>query len=159
MSARTARERLAAAQAALVRALAQGAPIPPGFDAARIQETAEALLSKRRRWVERSWPRLVAALGESFRSRFEAWARENPMELEASALADGRRFADALLAAREFPDRAREELLTFEVRFRLSEHGLVARRGLTFKAMRTGAATLLAARLPGGRVLRLRLPF
>ncbi|HYH94699.1 hypothetical protein [Hyalangium sp.] len=161
MSARTARERLAEAQATLVRALAQGAPVPPGFDSARVQATAETLLSKRRRWVERSWPRLVAALGESFRSRFEAWARENPMELEASALADGRRFADALLAAGEFPssESAHEELLTFEVRFRLTEHGLVARRGLTFKSMRTGAATLLAARLPGGRVLRLRLPF
>jgi hypothetical protein len=159
MSARTARERLAEAQAALVRALAQGAAVPAGFDAERVQETARTLIAKRRRWVERSWPRLAAALGESFRPRFEAWARENPMELESSSLADGRRFAAALLAAGGFPDAARQELLTFELRYRLTEQGLVARRGFTLSAMRAGASTLLAARLPGGRVLGLRLPF
>jgi hypothetical protein len=159
MSARTARERLAEAQAALVRALAQGAPVPAGFDAERVQETARTLIAKRRRWVERSWPRLAAALGESFRPRFEAWARENPMELESSSLADGRRFADALLAAGGFPDAAREELLTFELRYRLTGQGLVARRGLTLRSMPVGSSRLLAVRLPGGRVLGLRLPF
>jgi hypothetical protein len=159
MSARTARERLAEAQAALVRSLAQGAPVPAGFDAERVQETAHTLLAKRRRWVERSWPRLASALGESFRARFEAWARENPMELETSPLADGRRFADTLLAAGEFPEMAREELLTFELRYRLTEQGLVPRRGLTLRSTRIGPSRLLAARLPGGRLLRLRLPF
>jgi hypothetical protein len=159
MSTRTARERLAEAQAALVRALARGAPIPAGFDEERIQEAVGALLSKRRRWVERSWPRLAAALGEGFRSRFEAWAREHPMALEANPLGDGRRFADALLAAGEFPDSAREELLAFELRYRLTEDGLVARRGLTLKTLRVGPSRLLAARLPGGRVLELWLPF
>lgn len=159
MSTRMARERLAEAQAALVRSLAQGAPVPPGFDGERVQETARTLLAKRRRWVERSWPRLAAALGESFRPRFEAWARENPMELEASALADGRRFADALLAAGGFPDTAREELLSFELRYRLTGQGLVARRGFTVSSMRVGPSRILAARLPGGQVLKLRLPF
>lgn len=159
MSARTARERLAETQSALVQSLAQGAPVPAGFDAERIQETARTLLSKRRRWVERSWPRLALALRESFRPRFEAWARENPMELEASSLADGRRFADALLAAGEFPDMAREELLVFELRYRLTGQGLVPRRGITLRSTRIGSSRLLAARLPWGRVLRLRLPF
>ena len=159
MNSRTAREKLAEAQAALVRALAQGSPIPAGFDAERVNETAASLLSKRRRWVERSWPRLAAALGSAFRSRFEAWARKNPMELESSPLADGRRFADALLATNELPDAAREELLFFELRYRLTAHGLTARSGLVLKSMRVGAARLLAARLPGWRVLRLRLPF
>jgi hypothetical protein len=81
------------------------------------------------------------------------------MELEASPLADGRRFADALLTAGEFPDMAREELLTFELRYRLTEQGLAPRRGLTLRSTRIGPFRLLAARLPGGRVLRLRLPF
>lgn len=159
MSARTARERLAEAQSALVRSLAHGAPVPAGFDVERVQETARTLLAKRRRWVERSWPRLASALGESFRPRFEAWARENPMELEASPLADGRRFADALLAAGGFPDMAREELLIFELRYRLTEQGLVPRRGLALRSVCIGLSRLLAARLPGGRLLRLRLPF
>jgi hypothetical protein len=159
MSTRTARERLAEAQAALVRALAQGAPVPAGFDAERVQETARTLIAKRRRWVERTWPRLTAALGESFRPGFEAWARENPMELESSSLADGRRFADALLATGGFPDAARQELLTFELRYRLTEQGLVPRRGLTLRSMRIGPSRIWAVRLPGGRVLGLRLPF
>jgi hypothetical protein len=81
------------------------------------------------------------------------------MGLEASPLADGRRFADALLAAGEFPDMAREELLTFELRYRLTEQGLAPRRGFTLRSTRIGPSRLLAARLPGGRVLRLRLPF
>lgn len=159
MSTREARARLAEAQAALTRALAQGAPVPAGFDAERVQETARSLLSKRRRWVEHSWPRLAAALGDTFRPRFEDWARAHPMAVEASSLADGRRFADALLAMADFPEAAREELLAFELRYRLTEQGLVARRGFTLKAQRVGTRRLLAARLPGGRVLRLRLPF
>ncbi|WP_224362711.1 hypothetical protein [Hyalangium versicolor] len=159
MSTQEARERLAEAQAALVRALAQGAPVPEGFDSKRVQETARSLISKRRRWVERSWPRLAAGLGDSFRPRFEAWARENPMELETSALADGRKFADALLATAEYPDSAREELFFFELRYLLSEHGLSERKGLTLKVLKVDRSRLLAARLPGGRVLQLRLPF
>jgi len=135
------------------------AHVAVGFDAERVQETARALLSKRRRWVQRMWPRLAAALGDSFRPRFEDWAREHPMELEASALADGRRFAETLLASGAFPEEAREELLAFELGYRLNGTGLVARRGLTLTAQRVGSARLLAARLPGGRVLRLRLPF
>lgn len=159
MSTQEARERLARAQAELARALAQGTAVPAGFDAERVRETARSLLSKRRRWVQRMWPRLAAALGDSFRPRFEAWAREHPMELEASALADGRRFAGALLTTGTFPEEAREELLAFELGFRLTDTGLVARRGLTLTAQRVGSARLLAARLPGGRVLCLRLPF
>lgn len=159
VSSQEARARLAEAQASLVRALAQGSPVPTGFDAERVRESAAALLSKRRRWVERAWPRLAAGLGESFRSRFETWAQENPMEVEASPLADGRRFADALLATREFPDAAREELFFFDLRYTLTEHGLMERRGLRVRTLSVGPSRLLAARLPGGRVLRLRLPF
>ncbi|MDY7230062.1 hypothetical protein [Hyalangium rubrum] len=159
MSTREARERLAEAQAALARALAQGTPVPPGFDAERVHEAARSLLAKRRRSVERTWPRLAAALGDSFRARFDAWARENPMALETSALADGGRFAQALLTVSPFPEDAREELLAFELRYRLTEQGLVARRGFTLRTSRLGASRVLAARLPGGRVLRLRLPF
>lgn len=158
MSASSARERLAEAQAALVRALAQGSSVPTGFDTERVLEAAAALVSKRGRWVERAWPRLAAALGASFRSRFEAWARENPMELEASPLVDGRRFADALLATNSFPDTAREELLSFELTYRFTEQGLVPRRGFTVKALSVGPVKLLGARLPGGRILHLRLP-
>jgi hypothetical protein len=112
----SARERLARAQAELARALGQAGPVPEGFDAERVRAAADALLSKRRRRVQRAWPRLAGALGEDFRARFDAWAREHPLEAEGSPLADGRRFAGALLATEAFPPEAREELRAFERR-------------------------------------------
>jgi len=155
----SARERLAQAQRELVRALGVGGPVPEGFDAERVHEAARSLMNKRRRGVERSWPRLAAALGEDFRSRFEAWARTHPLGVEASTLADGRRFAQALLDAGDFPDAAREELFTFDVRFRLGEDSLLPRSGPGLKAARLGTPSRLvvALRLPGGRVFQRRL--
>ena len=155
----SARERLAQAQRELVEALGVGAPVPAGFDTERVHEAAKSLLNKRRRGVERSWPRLVAALGETFRPRFEAWARLHPLGVEASALGDGRRFAQALLDEGTFPDAAREELFAFDVRFRMGGDGLVPRRGLGVRAARLGSPRRLvvALRLPGGRVMQWRL--
>ncbi len=155
----SARERLARAQRELVEALGVGAPVPAGFDVERVHEAARSLLNKRRRGVERSWPALVAALGDTFRPRFEAWARGHPLGVEASAFGDGRRFAQGLLDEGAFPEAAREELFSFDVRFRLGEDSLVPRSGLGVRAARVGTPRrlLLALRLPGGRVLRLRL--
>jgi len=121
----SARERLGRAQAELARALGQGAPVPEGFDVERVRAAADSLLSKRRRWVQRAWPRLAEALGEDFRPRFDAWARENPLGAEGSALADGRRFAEALEASGAFPPQAREELRAFDGRWRFTEEGLL----------------------------------
>ncbi|XXF77704.1 hypothetical protein P2318_32345 [Myxococcaceae bacterium GXIMD 01537] len=155
----SARERLAQAQAELARALGLGAPVPEGFDADRVREAARALLAKRRRGVERSWPRLAAALGESFPAHFDAWARTHALGVEASALADGRHFIQALLTEGTFPEAAREELTLFDLRFRVGDDALVARRGLGLRLARWGAPRrlYLALRLPGGHVLRLRL--
>ncbi len=154
----SARERLARAQRELVEALGVGASVPAGFDVERVHEAAKSLLNKRRRGVERSWPALVAALGDTFRPRFEAWARRHPLGVEASALGDGRRFAQGLLDTGDFPEAAREELFTFDVRFRLGEEGLLPRRGPGVLAARLGTPRRLfvALRLPGGRVVRLQ---
>jgi hypothetical protein len=50
------RERLAAEQAALVRALVDGGPVPAGFDPDRVRATAAALARKRAHEVARAWP-------------------------------------------------------------------------------------------------------
>jgi hypothetical protein len=133
--------------------------VPTGFDAERVHEAAKSLVSKRRRGVERSWPRLCAALGDTFRPRFEAWATRHPLGVEASALADGRRFAEALLAEGALPEAAREELFALDVRFRLTGDGLIPRRGVGVRAARLGSPRrlVLALRLPGGRILHVRL--
>jgi hypothetical protein len=150
----SARERLARAQEALVLALGTGAPVPAGFDAARVHASARTLVDKRRRQVERAWPLLASALGPDFRPRFEAWARQHPMEVEPSALADGRRFAASLEAAGALPATLSPLLQDFDMHWRLTEAGeLVPRRGLVLSLRRVGASRRwrLALRLPGGR--------
>ncbi|NMO20705.1 hypothetical protein HPC49_51800 [Pyxidicoccus fallax] len=152
----SARERLARAQEALVRALGTGAPVPEGFDAERVRVAARALVDKRRRWVERKWPTLVSALGADFASRFESWAREHPMTVEPNALADGRRFAESLREAGQLPAALKGPLQDFDLRWRVTGDGeLVPRRGLTLSVAQAGTpfGFRFAVKLPGGRLL------
>lgn len=152
----SAREELARAQAELVRALGAGGPVPEGFDAERVRAAADSLLSKRRRQVQRAWPVLVKALGETFAGTFDAWARVNPLRgVEPDARVDGHHFAEALRAEGRLPPEAEEEQWGFELRWRLTREGeLAARRGLGWKLGRVGGRWVLGVRLPGGRVLR-----
>lgn len=63
------RARLSERQAAIVRALLEGTPIPDGFDVGVI-ERARALLAQKREWVER---RRSARVPRAFRSKLAAW--------------------------------------------------------------------------------------
>jgi hypothetical protein len=105
------RERLAAGQAALVRALVSGGPVPGGFDPDRVRATSTALARKRAREVARAWPVLAAELGEDFTGRFLAYAAGRPPPARGSALADGLAFADALARRGRLPGNARVERL------------------------------------------------
>ena len=117
----SAREELARVQAELLRALGEGGVVPEGFDAERVRATADALVSKRRRQVERAWPALVAALGERFGRDFEAWAREHPLrDAEPHPRAEGRRFLEALRGAGR---------LSAELEANARRAGLVSLRG------------------------------
>jgi hypothetical protein len=157
-----AREELARAQAELMRALELGEPVPAGFDAERVRTTADTLLAKRRRGVRRAWPVLERALGEAFAGEFDAWARAHPPRaFEPHAGLEGYRFALALHEQGRLPREAEAEVLGFGVRWRLTATGgLAPRRGLVFRVLRMGEARRWrwAVRLPGGRVLRGRLP-
>jgi hypothetical protein len=157
-----AREKLAREQAALARALGLGEPVPAGFDAERVRASADTLLAKRRRLVQRAWPALAAALGKDFAERFNTWARSHPLlGVEPHPLSDGRRFAEALRAAGPLPEAVEGELFGFDLRWRLTpEGGLLPRRGLVLKVARleTTRRRVLAIRLPWGRVLRCWLP-
>ena len=103
------RERLAAEQAALVRALVDGGPVPAGFDPDRVQATAAALARKRAREVARAWPALAAELGDDFTARFLADAARRPPPARGGALADGLAFAGALARTRRLSGNARVE--------------------------------------------------
>ena len=96
-------ERLAAEQAALVRALVDGGPVPGGFDPDRVRATSAALAGKRAREVARAWPVLAAELGEDFTGRFLAFAAGRPPPARGGALADGLAFARALARQGRLP--------------------------------------------------------
>jgi hypothetical protein len=96
----TTRQELATAQAELVRALVAGGPVPTGFDEHRVREQAAALLSKRRRGIERAAPGVVTALGAEFPARFAEWARVNPPRTGICTRADADTFAEWALPVR-----------------------------------------------------------
>jgi hypothetical protein len=151
-----ARERLAARQAALVRALTGAGELPGGFDPVRIERAVRSLLNKRRAEVGRTWPALAAALGTSYPERFRAFAARTPPPDRGGPLADGRAFA-ATLAAAEWTDAARLELLAVELHFCWTGTGLVRRWGFALRWVRLPQSGRLVVRLrlPGGRVLAL----
>ena len=105
------RDRLAAGQAALVRALVGGGPVPGGFDPERVRATADALACKRAREAARAWPVLAAELGGDFTGRFLAFAARNPPPARGGALADGLAFARALAHEGVLPANARPEAM------------------------------------------------
>jgi len=86
------RAELAAAQAELVSCLVSGSPAPPGFDPARLEATATALLDKRSRYAALALPRTALHYGDGFSTRFTRWARTHPLRNSAHAAIDGIRF-------------------------------------------------------------------
>ncbi|MDL4819907.1 hypothetical protein [Actinomadura opuntiae] len=83
---------LAAAQEALVRAMAAGGPVPGGFDADAVQAAAYGILLKRAGEVACAWPALAAAYGTSWKAEFAAWAAGRPTR---GSFRDGWDFARA----------------------------------------------------------------
>ncbi|PRH75795.1 endonuclease [Streptomyces solincola] len=105
-----ARERLALGQTALLAGLVAGAPVPHGFDAARLRVQSRALTAKRAGVVAKVAPELPGILGDGYRPAFTGYASGRPMR-------DGYRrdaldFAEHLLS-RDLPaDRAARRELT-----------------------------------------------
>ncbi|MBP2330855.1 hypothetical protein JOF56_011240 [Kibdelosporangium banguiense] len=86
------RDRLAEAQAELLRALlADGAP-PAGFDPERLRVEANALRSKRRRVVAMIEPDACAELEDRFVPLFDEYARTHPKPTSTRAREDARAF-------------------------------------------------------------------
>jgi hypothetical protein len=156
-----ARDRLAAEQAALVRALVAGAPAPDGFDAGRVQATAAALRAKRAGEVAKAWPALATSFGPSgWRQAFGAWAEGRPPPGAGGALADGLEFATWL--GDRVTGEARVELLAARARLRRGPggRGWVPRRGPFAGLAVAGRPRRVVAVLrgPGGRERWLSVP-
>lgn len=89
----TQRERLAAAQAELLRAVLADGAVPAGFDERRLKIEARSLLAKRRGIVAMLDPEVADALGERFRPLFDGYARAHPRRSGSRAREDAADFA------------------------------------------------------------------
>ncbi|NUT93337.1 MAG: hypothetical protein HOY78_15085 [Saccharothrix sp.] len=97
------REKLAAQQGELLRALlGDGAP-PSGFDPERLRVEARSLLNKRRGIVAMLRPDVADALGERFRPLFDTYARAHPRQAGTRFREDAAAFADWAVARGELP--------------------------------------------------------
>ncbi|MFD8847147.1 DUF692 domain-containing protein [Streptomyces sp. NPDC059604] len=103
------RDRIAGAQASLLRALVAGDPAPPGFDAHRLGVQSRARAAKRAGVVAKVAPELPEILGAGYRPAFLAYAGSRPMS--AGYRRDALDFAESLLiAGQPADDAARREL-------------------------------------------------
>lgn len=93
------RERLAARQADLVRALLARGAVPTGFDPDRVRVEARALHAKRRGVAANLRPDLVDALADRFAPLFDVWAGDNPRRAGVSFREDLAAFHRWLVAA------------------------------------------------------------
>ncbi|HET9516621.1 MAG TPA: hypothetical protein VFO77_02720, partial [Actinoplanes sp.] len=138
-----------ARQEALVAALTAGAPVPPGFDARRVDVARVALLRKRAGEVARHWPELAAT--PHWPTEFAAWAAARPTR---GSLRDGWDLArDRALQGRLGP-RAAAELAAREAGWRYDGHTAPRRRRAP--ALRRAGGAVAVQFL--GRVRILRLP-
>lgn len=145
-----ARERLAKAQTELVRALVAQAPIPAGFDEARVHAAARSLVSKRRQVLARAWPSLLNALGDSYVEAFTKYAQTQPLPACATPRGDGRAFLRWLESQQPLNDAARLEAIAFDLRLVAAPRGLRPRRGFGVKLARLSEsrALVIAVRIP-----------
>ncbi|MFD1146316.1 hypothetical protein [Saccharothrix hoggarensis] len=97
------RERLAAAQAELLRALLADGPVPAGFDPERVRVERRALLAKRRGIVAALRPDVAAELGDRFRPLFDAYAAGRPKEDGTRFRENAARFAEWAVAEGALP--------------------------------------------------------
>jgi hypothetical protein len=110
---------LARQQAELVAALVAGAPVPPGFDAARIGVARRALLGKRAGDVARAWPMLATSAGDRWQRDFAEWAAGRAPQ---GSLRDGWDLARAWSAAGRLAGPAAAELAEREASWRYDGH-------------------------------------
>ncbi|MBM3993803.1 MAG: hypothetical protein FJ303_06575 [Planctomycetes bacterium] len=145
------RQRVAQAQADLMRALVANGPIPAGFDDSRVRIAARSLVNKRRNALARIWPRLPTILGDKYIELFNAYAMANPMPECAIPKADGRAFLRWLESQKPLSDAARIEAFAFDARFSVTSRGIGRRRGFLLSWMRRNEAP--------GSVIVLRIPW
>lgn len=118
---------LADAQAKLLAALVDGAPLPEGFDADAMQELSGSLSHKRARTAAQVWPRLARCLGPRFATMFQEHVAPQPLLHLHGPLVDGWRLAEVCEHQRELDLPAAEELLEVRLHFTRVSDGVIRR--------------------------------
>lgn len=88
------RDRLAEAQAELLRALLAGGSPPAGFDPGRLRVEANSLRAKRRNVVAMLEPVACTDLADRFVPLFDEYAATRPKGTDTRARQDARAFVD-----------------------------------------------------------------
>lgn len=145
------RDELARQQAELVAALVDGGPPPPGVDGDRLRVAAAALLEKRGRAIERTWPRLAMALATAWPEELGRHLHERPGPPPSGALGDGRSLARVLAREGRLPWEGRLELLGVDLRYRWTRDGRRLPRGSGLRLAWSWRPfrLVVAARAPG----------
>lgn len=102
------RERLAAAQAELLRAVLAGGAVPAGFDERQLRIESRSLLAKRRGIVAMLDPEVADALGDRFRPLFDTYAHAHPRRSGSRAREDAEAFARWAREQGELPPVSRK---------------------------------------------------
>ncbi|MGI5168694.1 hypothetical protein ACQEU3_30535 [Spirillospora sp. CA-253888] len=133
---------LAAAQEALVRHMAAGGPLPPGFDAGAVHAAAVGVLRKRAGQAARAWPGLADAYGPRWTEDFTAWAARRPTR---GSTRDAWDFARARRA--ELSPAAAWELALAETRWSYDGEAAPRRRVVAVRRVPGGCAVQVRGRV------------
>ncbi len=146
---------LADAQAKLLAALVDGAPLPEGFDTDAMKELSGSLSHKRARTAAQVWPRLARCLGPRFATMFQEHVAPQPLLHLHGPLVDGWRLAEVCEQQRELDLPAAEELLEVRLHFTRVPEGVERRSSpLRFESARASSAVTRSVMLFGKRFSR-----
>lgn len=110
------RQHLAQQQAALVESLVARTSPPADFDPTQLATTADALLRKRTRGIEKSAPWLKTLLNDRYQQLLDSYLDAHPSPPPKGHVADAKRFVNFLLRCSRLSLSARFHLLGHKLR-------------------------------------------
>lgn len=148
------RQEVARKQAALLAALRGNAETPLEFNATNVAVARGALLRKRARGIEKSWPALAAALGPDLVSTVDSHTRATGNIQFGGPFAEGFALAQWLCKSGKLPAPVMSELLRVSLTFKLTPQGVRKRTGLRVKVVWSTAPIRFIIGVAAGNIVR-----
>ncbi len=148
------RQQVARKQAELLAALRGNASTPPNFNVSNVTTAREALLRKRARGIEKSWPGLATALGPDILSTVDSHTRATENIQFGGPFAEGFALANWLYDNGKLPTPLVPEFLRVSLNFALAPQGLKRRKGLRMKVVKTTAPLRYIIGVAAGNIVR-----